>query len=272
LVTRDRLDSRVLLSPYTGEGTPVEIKRSEDDSEIHLIIADTNVPMARLLKIQETFMTFLHELGKSMADTTRDPVEWIVRRTEHGSLDFALDTEAMSERTPVDLPPAIKRAAALGLRVLQGAADRPEYYTDRVLEAVKDFATLADDDVPFRVGDAAGAIPITPMIRIHVEQILVAPIVVMGTVEGKLESVTVHERRVFNIFDPVTRERIECHFAHRITIEEIARAIERRVLVTGEIRYRDSGEIASVKAEVMTVIPLDKDLPSADDVRGILSN
>jgi hypothetical protein len=228
--------------------------------------------MARLLKIQETFMAFLHELGKSMADTTRDPVEWIVRGTTHGSLDLALDTEALSDRTPVDLPPAIKRAAALGLRVLHGGAERPEFYTDRVLEAARDFASLADDDVPIRVGDAAGAITITPVMKLHIEQLLVAPIIVTGTVEGKLESVTVHDKRVFNIFDPLTRQRIECHFAHRIKVEEIARAIERRVSVTGEIHYRESGEIARVKAEQLSVTPLDADLPTADDVRGILSN
>jgi|GEM_PF-2319574 hypothetical protein len=272
MIERDRLDSRVVGSSRTGEGTPVEIKHSEEDSELHLIIHSTDVPMARLLKIQETFMAFLHELGKSMADTTRDPVEWVVRSVHASSLDFALDTEALSDRTPPDLPPAIKRAASLGLRVLHSGAERPEFYTDRVLEAACEFASLADEEMPIRVGNAAGALSITPIIKTHIEEILVAPITAIGTVEGKLESVTVHDRRVFNIFDPLTRERIECHFAHRIKVEDIARAIERRVLVTGEIRYRDSGEIASVKAEDLAVIPLDADLPTADDVRGILSN
>lgn len=250
----------------------MDIRQSEGDSELHLIIHDTDVPMARLLKIQETFLVFLHELGKSMADTSRDPVEWIVRRTEHGSLDLALDTQAISDKTPAELLPAIKHAAALGLRVLDGGATRPEFYTDRVLEAARDFAALADEDVPIRVGDAAGALPVTPALRLHIEQLLTAPITVTGTVEGRLESVTVHDKRAFNIFDPLTHERIQCHFGNRIKVAEIAQAIERRVLVTGKIRYRESGEIASVVADELSVVPLDKDLPSADEVRGIMAD
>jgi hypothetical protein len=250
----------------------MEIHRSEDDSELHLVVHDTDVPFARLVKIQEAFLTFVRELAKSMADSPRDPVTWIVRRTDHGSLDFVVDAEPASDRTPPDLPPAIKRAASLGLHVLDGGAERPEHYSDRVLETVREFASLAVEGTPIRVGNAAGAVDITSAIRLHVDQILAAPIVVLGTVEGTLESVTVHDRRVFSIFDPLTRERIECHFAHRIQVEEIARALERRVSVTGEIRYRDSGEIASVRADELTVMPRDRDLPTADDVRGILAN
>ena len=42
--------------------------------------------------------------------------------------------------------------------------------------------------------------------------------------------------------------------------------------MTGKIRYRESGEIASVVADELSVVPLDKDLPTADEVRGIMAD
>ena len=94
----------------------------------------------------------------------------------------------------------------------------------------------------------------------------------MGTVEGTLEVFNVHgARRQFVIYDELTGQRIECHFGHRIALDQITAGAERRVAVTGEIRSRESGEIVSVIATDIEVFPPDDELPNAADVLGILA-
>ena len=93
----------------------------------------------------------------------------------------------------------------------------------------------------------------------------------LDAVEGRLESVTVHERRSFSVYDLLTGERTECAFGHRIQLADILGAVERRVRVNGAIRYRETGEIVGMVADSLQVLPGDDALPTAHDVFGILS-
>ena len=93
-----------------------------------------------------------------------------------------------------------------------------------------------------------------------------------GTVEGHLETLSVDDKRCFNIYDDLTKEKIECLFATSdIETEEIGRAVGRRVSVRGEIIYRKSGERIRVRAEELEVFPREEELSTIGDVLGILA-
>jgi hypothetical protein len=93
----------------------------------------------------------------------------------------------------------------------------------------------------------------------------------IGTVEGYLEGLNIHgASRYFSVYDDLTGERIQCHFPHRIKPDDIGLAIDKRVAVQGEIRYRETGEIVSVNAFSLDVFPSEDKLSTADEVLGIL--
>jgi hypothetical protein len=105
----------------------------------------------------------------------------------------------------------------------------------------------------------------------HVDSVLGNIVSAIGSVEGRLEGLNVHgSNRYFNVYDDLTGERVQCQFGHRIDVAKIGGAVERRVSVSGEIRYRETGEIVNVIAHSLDVFPQESDLPSADDVYGII--
>jgi hypothetical protein len=163
-------------------------------------------------------------------------------------------------------------AVPAGMASLEQGDERPRYFTDRALELTATLSTITRDLPYVRTRNGAGTVEITKAAARHAQRILDQPYVSdMGTVEGRLEELNIHGRRRFVIFDELTGQRIECHFGHRIAIDDITRGVERRVAVTGEIRSRESGEIVSVIATGIEVFPPDDELPTADDVRGILA-
>ena len=126
-------------------------------------------------------------------------------------------------------------------------------------------------DSIIRVGEGVATTQMTADLSTHVEVILGNTVTSIGTVEGRLEGVNVHGgSRYFAVYDDLTGERIQCHFGHRISAHDIGLAVEKRVAVQGEIRYRENGEIVSVNALSLSSFPPEHELPTADDVLGIL--
>lgn len=230
--------------------------------------------MAQMLRAQSTFLDLLREVSRAVAATVDDPVTWIVQRVSESSIDYALLPVSISVTKPV--PPGklheMTEAVPEGFATLGERAERPRYFTDRALELTHTLATVFPPDKAPSTRNGTAEAAITKQAGTHARHILDQPYISdMGTVEGKLEVLNLHGKRQFVIFDELTGQRIECHFGHRIALDQITAGAERRVAVTGEIRSRESGEILSVIATEIEVFPPDDELPNAADVLGILA-
>lgn len=246
----------------------------QQDSEdvVHLVLP-VGTPMAQLIRAQSQFLELLREVSRSVAGTIDDPVTWVVKRVSESSADYALIPRPTIKTLSPGALHSMVGAVPRGMADLMKRAERPRYFTDRALELATSLAASVTKEMPYiRTHNGASEVDVTRAAGLHAQRILDQPYLSdWGTVEGKLETVTVHGRRQFVIFDELTGQRIECQFAHRIALDQITPGMERRVAVTGEIRSRESGEIVSVVATNIEVFPPDDELPTADDVRGILA-
>lgn len=242
---------------------------------VHLILPVGNAPMAQLVQAQSTFLALLREVARQVAGTVDDPVTWVVATVRESSLDQGLTPVAIPTRT-LD-PETVHRmveAVPRGVAALGERAERPRYFTDRALELTQTLSGVITENVPFvRIRNGTAEAEVTRAAGVHAQRILDRPYVSeIGSVEGRMEAVNIHgTKRYFTIYDDLTGSRIECYFARRIAVENIAKGIDRRVAVTGEIRSRESGEILSVVVTDLDVFPPDEDLASARDVFGILT-
>jgi hypothetical protein len=241
---------------------------------VHLVLPTSGSPLSKIIQAQQAFLDMGREVARSVAGTTRDPVVFSVVRASESSLDLHMTPAPVPSIATMDTARSVARAINMGVATLQREAVRPPHFTDRALEKARDLAALVGDEMPkIGVRNGAGETDITKALATHVDTILNrATLTVIGTVEGRLESVTVHDRRTFSVYDLLTGERIECSFGHRILLATILGAMERRVRVHGAIRYRDTGEIVGMLAETLQPLPGDDTLPSARDVFGILSH
>jgi hypothetical protein len=90
-----------------------------------------------------------------------------------------------------------------------------------------------------------------------------------GTIEGRLEAIQGRNNLKIQVFDALMRQTVVCHVTEDKLSEAFAN-FRKRVEVAGMIHYRRNGTPVSIDVESIEALPEDGDLPSLDDVRGIL--
>lgn len=93
-----------------------------------------------------------------------------------------------------------------------------------------------------------------------------------GTIEGRLEAIidAAGSLRI-RIRDFLYPKAINCVVPEKL-IQSVFDSFRKRVEIEGRIHYRKDGTPISIEAEIIDVIPEDSELPSADDVRGIMAS
>jgi hypothetical protein len=227
---------------------------------------------SRFIDAAKTFLDFLGEVSKDVAGP--GGVRWVLEDASRASPVRLLvrpiaARDDVRQRDLVDL----SRSISEGLAALRIRAERPPHFTDRALEKAEELARKVGPDlILVRIGDQTRRTEMTAQLVANIETVLGDVVTSLGTVEGRLEAVNVHNSRYFNVYEDLTGRRIRCDFGHRIDTHQIAVAVERRVAVFGEIRYDSNGEIEGMTAESLEVFPAAPDLPTAEDVFGILGN
>jgi hypothetical protein len=103
-------------------------------------------------------------------------------------------------------------------------------------------------------------------IELHLEQQEVC----IGTMEGMLERINVHDdANMFTIYPDVGPKSVSCYFPVEL-VDVALGAAKRRVAVTGTMRYRKFAPYPyQIRATDMDIYDLEDALPTFDDLRGI---
>ena len=128
---------------------------------------------------------------------------------------------------------------------------------------------MADDSVPSSHGD-----PTDADLRPRVEGQVARPPAfhTIGTVEGEFGGLDSHGGKQFLLYDRLAGQKIVCYGDDSVTLEDLRDLSGKRIAVTGEIRSGRSGERVSINVSSVYVFPRKEDLPSPDEVRGLLRN
>jgi len=93
-----------------------------------------------------------------------------------------------------------------------------------------------------------------------------------GTIEGRLEAIIDAAGSLkIRIKDFLYPKAINCVVPEKL-VQSVLDSFRRRVEIEGRIHYRKDGTPISIEAAIIDVLPEDNELPTADDVRGIMGS
>lgn len=180
-------------------------------------------------------------------------VQWMVRPKAGNRLAAAPAGDADGA--------GVEKCRALMARILDGRAEPGECD-----DAVRPIGVLArGKGVHLRVGRKR--MPITDGLRSRLKASTQNPCQLHGTVEGRLA--VLDERRGLEIEEPVWGRRIVCSVPVG-KLEDMRALWRKRVTAEGIVHYDHEGYPVKIEAEKVEPFPDDEDLPSLEDVRGIL--
>lgn len=247
----------------------------QPDADLHLRV-EGQVTLTSLTRIVQSWTGFLDEIGKGVAgNPSKRAVRYMVTEASGGSFALCVRPQSAGEDAPAHVMPEIARTVLSGLQELERGPKRPPHFSDGALNKLQDLARLAGPDTPpLTVSDGGHRrrVALSSEVLAHVEAVLTPAFRTIGTIEGELEGLIIHDRKRFLLYDRLAGRKIDCYFDDFIAWEEIRDMLGKRIAVTGEIHSRRSGERASINVSSVYVFPREEDLPSPDEVRGLLRN
>lgn len=159
-----------------------------------------------------------------------------------------------------------------GIRLINKKPMRPEYFTDGALDSAKELATIQNGDVSrVRIlgsinGRMSKPVPISHKMVTNVDELIGPFYSTIGSVEGTLDTVSLHRSPRIFVYHSITRKAVRCKFPMEM-LEDVRRALGRRVIVSGIVQYNRQGEPIRVDMDSLRVMGAE-DLPSTQDLSG----
>jgi hypothetical protein len=138
------------------------------------------------------------------------------------------------------------------------------------LQKAKELVSVLNDGIQRIALGTPWEDPVVPTqhLAANADALLPKPHEEHGSMEGRLETLSVHGGSTFAIWDAMSGQRIECHFPSTM-LPEAQEAFNRRVLVSGIIRYSSEGRAKSIIVEKLRPLRGQEELPQIDAIQPI---
>ena len=163
---------------------------------------------------------------------------------------------------------SIGHVVVSGVRHLSDYEGRPQHFSTRALELTRTLALLSDPDRRMVVSNGVGD---TAILNLHVaatvDEILGPALDSYGSVEGRLKGVITHGRRRFYVYDSLGGYQVRCFFGSSISLDDLFKYFERRVIVSGLVRSKAfTGRPTSIHVADICDLKPDTELLPTDEI------
>lgn len=249
-------------------------ERSADQGRSFSVdVEGPRVTLKRLTKTADSALDLLNAVDSDISGRRGGGLEWVVSELSGGSVHLGATPELKSEDVDPKTADRVLDAVGDGLRTIQKSATRPAHFSDRALTRARQLTQALDEEGVNRVRVRSNGrqVEVTQRLAANVDDLLGGKVQSIGSVEGRLETVALHGRSYFNVYDAVTGGAVKCYFSGEM-LEEVKDALGRRVVVSGTIWSDRSGDVQSVKAKDLEILPREEDLPPAETAEGMLAD
>jgi hypothetical protein len=236
-------------------------------SDLTLEIGD-DVSPDDFLALARAFFGYVKEVSAALTPDG-DAIGWTVRVREGSQL---IGIDPMPGASP-EIVRSVYARAANSVRLLE----RGQIETANLPEpALKHLRVLSDMTVAnktrkrdIRIWVERKPIAIDDSIGRFISEDWRAAYTDFGVIEGRLGAIQDHGKLEIQVRDTVLKQTVRCFFPEAM----LAKAFEnfrKRIEVNGMVHYRRNGIPISIDVAQIDGLPDDSDLPTANDVRGIL--
>ena len=192
------------------------------------------------------FVGLAYDMELELSPSRERVLRWRLIHLGMGSYEAGIEAEPVEDAA--DIGPSVATEILSGLPRIQ-AGERPDAFTDEMLERVRRMATLVGNGTRAIYVDAP-TLPqtytITAATAARIEAVSAQGYTSIGTIEGTLEAISLHGRPTFTVYDAVTGRAVRCEFQPDMKKRVIA-ALGFKVAVHGRLRRDAVGRPSHVR-------------------------
>lgn len=228
-----------------------------------------NLSPERFMTAARAFFGYVEEVGRQLSPEGDAP-KWTVRVREGSALLAVEPPPAALVEALLPIYNRIERGIA---RIAEGQIDSAEL-TEGALRHLEALASIArgpqDRIIPLRVWVRRQPVGLDHRIAEVIREDRQTDYNDFGTIEGRLETIQDHRGSLqLQLRDPLLKQKIRCYFPESM-LADVFDKFRKRVEIAGVIHYRSNGLPISIEVQTIDALPDDSDLPTPEDVRGIL--
>lgn len=237
-------------------------------SEITIVIdgKQNRVSIASLITVISNVVAMLRSISRELGDDLDSPITWNITRTQKNSpLEITL---APSSRKRPYLGKRVVREYVQGIRVIENSSTCPESFSDKAIDSAKKMVSVLQDGVKAvrfvapDVGEARATLHLAANVDVLRSKMYRYE---TTTFRGILEDVRTHdEANVFEMYDPLTSQKITCHFKAGCE-KAVGELLTRRVFVYGRAKFDRKDNPMSIEVEQFRGIREPHELPKISE-------
>ena len=211
----------------------------------------------------------LREYDCAISHESRSTLEWLITNVSAGSL--ILETKSRSTMPEKDFGHGIVDAYLTGWAHIEHAGTSPPYLSEAGMNAARRIVQRIGKEgvTGVEISSIDRRITLTGRAFDNVERLVSETDKSPGSVEGTLETVSIHGSYRFTIYHSRTKKAIRCDIpAGSDLLDQAKEALGSRVLVAGLLRTNMCGEPLRILANTLRIFPENQELPSIASLGG----
>ena len=237
------------------------------DTDITLELDEDDITLPEFISALDHFVGLVKEVSRHVSP--KHKYQWIVK-IYSGSAGIGLSGK-VGTVTQNDVG-IVRQSILDGMTALEKGERHPGFSDKAIEHAIGLNRSFAKRQRPARIRVWSQNItskPVTKALEEGASKILEPIYEDYGSVEGRLEVVSGHGDLKVVIYDPLNNRPIKCELAEK-DVQIALQSFMRRVEAYGRVHYRRDGLPVSVRVEKIVTFPSPEEIPSIDDMRGIL--
>ncbi|MBF0456305.1 MAG: hypothetical protein HQK99_00230 [Nitrospirae bacterium] len=238
-----------------------------------LALKGDNITSDKLRDSISNFYDFVAEVSAQVSGT-RKPVKWIVT-VKHGNV-ILLNNPVVKEEN-IDIIEKTVTAIHYGISNLENKAGRPEYFSDKALELLQNLVSVSsagsDELTEINITINGDFYVLTRSATANIDTILGMRYNSLGSVEGKLQTISERGGLKFTIYDTLNDKPVRCYISDDLRCEALevaSKAFGQRISIFGMISYDQYGTPKTIQVRKLRLFRNKEDIPSAHQICGIL--
>ncbi len=210
----------------------------------------------------------LADLEEAVSPTNSAALEWVVTDLRMGSLAIALESQQTGDDT--DIAPIVTRAFVDGMEIIEKEGRTPPYFSEHSMRCAQRVVNLIgrDGTTGLEVADFDHVAQLSAQAAASVGQLVKVRSKSFGSVEGRLETVSVHRGSKFVVYHTRTGKGITCTLAEDRLLEQAIAVLGKRAIVIGTVYANARGEPMRIQVQSLRHIVEDSELPRIEDIGG----
>jgi hypothetical protein len=213
-------------------------------------------------------LKILIDLDSGISGEPRGTLDWLIARLGVGSLTVELESRSRIESR--NTGPEVARHFVEGLRQIEQLGTSPPYLSEQGMVRAARLVKLIGREgaAGLAVTDLSETAELSAKAAVNIDQLLRTRRRAIGSVRGKIETVSIHRGQKFIIYLSRTHKAVTCRISDPQLLKEAAKVMGRRVLASGTVHYNAKNEPMRVDVEQLRVFREENELPGISELAG----